>query len=73
MMADDDESAVALEQAWRLGGPESLPAKVWLAHAGRLRVLPTPRAEAAATTVLNFARRRLPDDKMLRDTDDEQH
>ena len=73
MMADDDESAAALEQAWRLGGPDALPAKVWLARVGRLRVLPTPRAEAAATTVLNFARLRLPDDKTLRDTDDEQN
>jgi hypothetical protein len=62
---DDDSAAVALEDAWRLGGPAGLPPSLWLGRIRQLRQVPAPRADAAATTMLSFARGVFPADASL--------
>lgn len=62
---DDDSAAAALAEAWRLGGPAGLPPALWLGRLRQLRQVPQPRAEAAATTMLAFARGVFPSNAAL--------
>jgi CubicO group peptidase (beta-lactamase class C family) len=75
LVRDDDDSAmVALEEAWGLGGPAGLPPALWLGRIQHLRQVPAPRADAAATSMLSFARGVFPADASLaaaKDDDDD--
>ncbi len=71
LVVDDEESAaLALEAAWRAGGP-SLTPTLLMKRAARLRHLKHPRGDAAADAVLAFARKHHPTDATLALTADD--
>jgi hypothetical protein len=71
LIVDDEEGArLALEEAWRLGGPGGLPPAAWIAGIARLRGLAHPRGPQAADALTAEARRRYPAERAFAGGDD---